>query len=171
MHAVLRSALSDAVRFDLVERNVAKPVKVPNGQAAERRVPSPKEIRQLLDAASGDQLAETFVIAVSLGVRRSELLGLQWADVDLDERVLHVVRAVQRSGGELRVVEPKTRRSRRWLPLPLVAVQALERQRVVQARERLAAGSAWQDEGWGVPVDHRHRARTAELLALVRQDP
>lgn len=170
VHAVLRSALSDAVRFDLVERNVAKLVRIPNGQAAERRVPTPKEIRQLLDAATGDRLAEAFVIAVSLGLRRGELLGLKWTDVDLHARVLHVVRAVQRSGGKLRVVEPKTRRSRRRLPLPLAAIQACERQRVMQARERLASGSAWRDEDWvfpstiGTVLEPRNFSRTFDKL-------
>lgn len=166
VHAVLRSALSDAARFDLVERNVAKLVKVPSGQADERRVPTPEEIRQLLDAAAADRLSDAIVVALSLGVRRGELLGLRWEDVDLPGRTVHVARAVQRSGGELRVVEPKTRRSRRRLPLPLAAVQAFERQGAVQARERLAAGSAWDDQGWvfpstiGTPLEPRNLERT-----------
>lgn len=165
VHAVLRAALSDAVRFDLVARNVAKSVKVPATAAAERRVPTPEQITALFTAAQGDRYAEVLVLAVSLGLRRGELLGLRWSDVDLDNRFLVVRTTIQRSGGELRVTEPKTRRSARRIQLPIVAVRALERQRIRQARERLAAGPAWHDDGWvfastiGTPVEPRNLNR------------
>lgn len=169
IHGVLRSALSDAVRFDLVARNVAKSVKVPAGTADERRAPTVAEVRTFLDAAADDRLVEAFVLAASMGLRRGELLGLQWSDVDLDRRVLHVRRTVQRSGGELRVVEPKTKRSRRRLPLPRVALDAFERQRVRQPTERETAGSAWQDGDWvfpstiGTPLEPRNLTRSFDL--------
>jgi integrase len=165
IHAVLRAALSDAVRFELVSRNVAKAVKLPSSAAAERRVPTPEEIRQLFAAAEGDRLGEVFRLAVLLGLRRGELLGLRWTDVDLEERFLVVRTTIQRSGGQLRVAEPKTRRSARRIRLSQSAVRAFERQRIRQAKERLAAGSAWQDQGWvfasqiGTPTEPRNLSR------------
>jgi integrase len=165
--------LSDAVRFELVTRNVAKAVKIPSGAAAERRVPTPSEIRQLFAAADGDRLADAFVLAVLLGLRRGELLGLRWSSVDLDKRLLVVRTTIQRSGGELRVTEPKTRRSLRRIRLPHAAVRAFERQRVRQAKERLAAGSAWDDQGWvfasqvGTPIEPRNLSRR---FAQIRAD-
>src|SRR5918998_2853631 len=68
IHAVLRSALSDAVRFDLIERNVAKAVKVAGAAAQERRVPTVDEIQKFLSAAADDRLGELFVLAVTLGL-------------------------------------------------------------------------------------------------------
>jgi integrase len=170
IHAVLRAALSDAVRFDLVDRNVAKVVKVLGATADERRVPTILETRKFLDAAADDRLAELFIVAVTLGLRRGELLGLQWADVSLVDRTLTVRRTVQRSGGKLRVTEPKTRRSRRQFRLPQCAIEALHRQRLRQDKERVAAGRAWQDEGWifassiGTPMEPRNVSHRFEVI-------
>lgn len=170
IHAVLRAALSDAVRFDLIERNVAKAVKVGGATAKERRVPTGDEIRKFLDAAADDRLGELFVLAVTLGLRRGELLGLQWSDVSFTDRRLTVRRTVQRSGGKLRVAEPKTRRSQRRLRLPRRAVEALERQHIRQDKESAIAGSAWQEHGFvfastiGTPMEPRNVSRSFDLI-------
>jgi integrase len=134
-----------------VERNVAKLVRVPNGAADEKRVLTPDEVRAFLWHADDDRLGELLHVAVALGLRRGELLGLKWSDIDEEQRTIQVVRTVQRSGGSLRITEPKRRRSRRVLPLPSFALDALDRQKTWQAHERLAAGPAWHDEGWVFP--------------------
>ncbi len=170
IHAVLRAALSDAERMDLVARNVAKSVRVPSGPVSERRVLTPDEAKQFLTLVAGDRFGAVFVIALTLGLRRGELLGLRWTDFDTEHSTLRVERAIQRSGGELRIVEPKTRRSRRLLPLPELAVTALEKRRVRQARERLRAGPAWQDHGFiftttiGTPLEPRNLNRRFDEL-------
>ncbi len=87
------------------------------------------------------------MIALTMGLRRGEILGLRWSDVDSAAGVLWVRQAVQRVNGGLQLVEPKTHRSRRALPIPSLALTALDRQRARQAVERLAAGPAWQDNG------------------------
>lgn len=87
------------------------------------------------------------MIALTMGLRRGEILGLRWSDIDADTGVLWVRQAVQRVNGGLRLVEPKTHRSRRALPIPGLALGALDRQRARQAAERLAAGPIWQDNG------------------------
>ena len=165
IHAVLRAALNDAERMDLVTRNVAKSVRVPLGVAGEHCVLNPDEARRLLSLVADDRFEALFVLALTLGLRRGELLGLEWRDVDTAAGTLRVERAIQRSGGELRVVEPKTKQSRRLLPLPRMAAAALDRQRARQARERLQAGGAWQDRGLifatsiGTPVEPRNLNR------------
>ena len=146
IHGVLRVALSDAERLDLVPRNVAKVVRPPSLARQERRSLTPDEARAFLAVIAGDRLEALFVVALTTGLRRGELLGLRWEDVELGERTLRVRRAVQRSGGELRFVEPKTHRSRRSLPLPLLAADSLELHRARQVTERLAS-SVWQDPG------------------------
>jgi integrase len=95
-----------------------------------------------------DRLHAVYVLALAAGLRRGELLGLRWTDVDLDGGELHVRQAVQRVGGELRFTEPKTRHSRRTIPLPALAVDALQQHNARQAADRLAAGPGWRELGW-----------------------
>jgi integrase len=170
IHNVLRASLSDAERLDLVPRNVAKSIRGPNLPRTERRALSVEEARQLLVLARPDRYEGIFVLALVMGLRRGEILGLRWADIDLEARVLRVRQAVQRAEGELRIVEPKTQQSRRSLPLPAAALSALERQRARQAADRLSAGPDWQDFGLvfasviGTPLEPRNVNRRFELL-------
>lgn len=170
IHAVLRSALSDAERLDLVARNVAKSVRSPSLAKPERRVLTVDEAKRFLAVAAENRLEGVFVVGLTLGLRRGEILGLRWPDVDLENRVLHVRQAVQRAGGSLRIVEPKTHRSRRVLPIPAITVPTFERQRARQAAERLAAGPDWQDNGLvfastlGTPMEPRNVNRRFEIL-------
>lgn len=147
VHAVLRNAVEHAVREELVPRNVVKLVRVPAPHYEVGTGLSLAEARRLLAAVRADRLHAVYVLALSAGLRRGELLGLRWADVDLDGGELHVRQAVQRVGGELRFTEPKTRHSRRTIPLPAIAVDALREHKARQAADRLAAGPGWRDSG------------------------
>jgi integrase len=146
IHAVLRVALSDAERFELVSRNVAKAVKPPRVPRAERRYLTLEEARHFLRVVRGDRLEAVFVLGLTMGLRRGETLGLRWADISMDNRMLTINRALQRFEGQLHLVEPKTRLSQRPLPIPSVALRALERQRESQERERGQAGPRWNNE-------------------------
>ncbi len=180
VHGVLRVALGDAERLDLVVRNVAKLVKPPSIDTVERRTLTPDEARHFLEVVGGDRLEAVFVIALTLGLRRGEVLGLKWTDVNLVTRELRVERALQRIGDQLRLVEPKTRRSRRPLPIPMLAVHALERHRARQVVERAKAGPDWQESGLvftstiGTPMEPRNvntrfqRLRTEADLPWLR---
>ena len=89
-----------------------------------------------------------FALALATGMRRGELLGLRWEDVDLPRRALHVRRALERYQGAYRLVEPKSARGVRSISLPSFAFHALERQRALQEAERDRAGSVWTE--WGL---------------------
>lgn len=147
IHAVLRAALADALRLDLIERNVAKSVKLPSVGRNERRALSPEEAQKLLAQVKGNRLEAFFVLALCTGLRRGELLGLRWVDVDTDGKVLFVRQTLQRADGELRIVRPKTHRSTRAVPLGRVALDALGRHREVQEREKAAVAELWRDSG------------------------
>jgi integrase len=147
VHGVLRVALSDAERLDLVPRNVAKAAKPPTVARSERRALTPEEAKRFLSVVAGDRLGSAFVVALATGLRRGELLGLRWCDVDLEGRVLFVRQTLQRVGGRLAVAEPKTHRSARPVPLSGLAVRALEEQRDRQEKDRVAAGELWQETG------------------------
>jgi integrase len=110
-------------------------------------------------------------------LRRGELLALQWEDVDLGSRQLHVRRALQRVGGKLQMVEPKTGSSLRTVVLPKLAVRYLREHRKRQNAERLALGDAWREHGLvfassvGTPIEPRNvNRRWNELRAKAGLD-
>ncbi|MEE8507034.1 MAG: site-specific integrase [Kiloniellales bacterium] len=100
-----------------------------------------------------------------MGLRKGEVLGLKWTDVDLDKRTLTVRASLQRIGGALVLVEPKSRQSRRTVALPQTVIDAVRLHRARQLQERLLAGSRWQDHGLvfsttiGTPMDTRNLTR------------
>jgi integrase len=165
IHAVLRNAIEHAVREELVPRNVVKLVRVPAPQYEVGTGLTVAQARRVLGLVERDRLRAVYVLALTAGLRKGELLGLRWVDVDLDGAELHVRQASQRVAGELHFTAPKTRHSRRTLPLPALAVDALREHRVRQAAERLAAGRAWTDSGLvfttthGTPIEPRNLNR------------
>lgn len=134
--AVLRNALKKAVRNRLVPYNVAAESDAPKVPHEEMKTFDLDQVRQLLEGLKGSRLEALFVLAVGLGIREGEVTGLRWKDVDLDRGTLHVARALQwlRVEGERRreatLVEPKSKTSRRTLPLSAPAVNALRQHRV-----------------------------------------
>ena len=154
MHSVLRAALNQAVRWRMVHYNAAAMVSPPRAIRAEVKVLTPEEARRLLDAARGDRLEALYSVALALGLRQGEALGLMWSDVDLEAAVLRVRRASQRiphHGTQL--VETKTVRSRRTLVMPPIVINALRAHHARQIFERLAAGDRWVDLDLVFPSD------------------
>ncbi|MCO6000142.1 tyrosine-type recombinase/integrase [Actinoallomurus rhizosphaericola] len=145
IHAVLRNALETAVREEIMPRNVAKLVKVSTPKYKVNRGLSVAQARAVLDAAYDERLYALYVLALCLGLRRGELLGLRWSDINLDAGTLEVVHALQRVGGELRFVRPKTDDSQRTIPLPTICVDALLLHRDRQKAERADAWPNWQE--------------------------
>ncbi|WP_019354467.1 site-specific integrase [Streptomyces sp. AA1529] len=170
---ILRAALQHAVREDELPRNVAKNVELSMGTKREIEPLTAAEGRQLLAAARGNRLWAAYELAVRLGLRRGELLGLRWEDVDLFEGVLTVRQALQRVGGELVIVPPKTQRSARRIPLPRECVTALRAQRAQQLADKRLAGEKWRGDGSGLifttkngtPIEPRNLNRSFEALS------
>jgi integrase len=147
LRAILRAALSDAMKWGLVARNVADLVDPPRVPHEEVQVLSPDEAQQLLAVVQGNRLEALYSVALALGLRQGEALGLRWEDIDFDAGTLRVRRSLQRIGGAFEFVEPKTVRSHRTLALPNVAAVALREHRTRQLSERLAAGPMWEELG------------------------
>ena len=166
MRAILRRALQQALRWQLVSRNVATLVDAPKVEQSEIAPLPPAQARAFLLAVTGHRLEGLFTVALSLGLRQGEALGLAWSDVNLDDGTLTVRKQLQRIGGQLVLTDPKTRQSRRTIALPPVTVAALRRQRVRQLEERLLSGERWNG-GWelvfmtghGTPLDARNVSR------------
>jgi len=177
VRAVLRAALGDAMRWGLVARNVAALAYGPRMERPELSVFSAKEAQAFLEAIRGDRLEAFFCVAIATGLRLGELLGLRWADVDLDSEVLMVQQALQRVGKHVRFVEPKSRRSRRRVSLPTFAIRALKSHRQLQASERRLAGSKWVETGLvftstiGTPADERNVRRAFKSVVHAAELP
>lgn len=165
IHAVLRRALNQAVKWDLVPRNVATLVQPPRAPRAEITPLTPEQARAFLDAVRGDRLEALYSVGLALGLRQGEVLGLAWTDVDLEAGTLRVAHALQRVNGRLELVEPKSRSSRRTIPRPATVARALRVHRSRQLEERLAAGPRWRESDLvfttavGTPLDSRNVTR------------
>ncbi|MFC7906618.1 tyrosine-type recombinase/integrase [Streptomyces nigra] len=144
IHAVLRSALQQAMREELIARNVARIVETPTVAPKEVRPLNAAESRLLLKTARTHRLYALWLLLVSTGLRRGEALALTWSDVDFTNGQLRVRRNVQRIRRELIFGTPKTTRSIRTVPLSRQCVRALTQHREQQERERKIAGKKWQ---------------------------
>lgn len=161
---VLRGALTQAMREELVFRNVAALVRVPVPRAKRSAVWSVDDARRFLESAreAGDAMYAAYVLLLVLGLRRGEVLGLAWEDVDLEQGEAYIAWQVQRVDGQLLRRRTKTPSSDAPLPLPDIAVRALERHRAEEHRRRIAAGDMWGDCGLvfttrlGDPLDPRN---------------
>jgi integrase len=143
-HTVLHRALTQAVRWGKVGRNVTDLVDPPRVPRAEAATLTPLQLSRLGAAAHGHRLEALFVLAMLTGMRRGELLALRWGAVDLDRRVVEVRGTLQRVPGGAVVAEPKSATSRRAIALGEDAIAALRAHRARQAQERLLAANLWQ---------------------------
>jgi integrase len=167
---VLINALNQAVQWHMVPRNVAALTPPPKVEGYEPRVLTPAEAQQLLHAALGDRLEALWRVGLSLGLRRGEVLGLRWNDVDLEHATLRIAVNLQRIDSKLVLVKPKTKASQRTLPLPASLIPVLRQHRIRQVQEQQLAGSQWQDHGLvfctrcGTPIAPRNLLRSLHTL-------
>ena len=144
-HRLLRQALQQAIRWQLLARNPADAVQPPRPRRKEIRALTEDETAKLLTESKARWLYMPILIAATTGLRRGEVLAVRWADIDLEAKTLAVRRSLEQTAEGLSFKEPKTSRSRRVVALLDLTVDALRKHRTSQARERLAAGSAYLD--------------------------
>ncbi len=147
IHQVLRTALGLAVRWDMVSRNVARLVDRPRIQRKPISPLTPDEARTFLAGIRGHRLEALFSVALALGLRQGEALGLRWDDIDFKAGTLRVSQQLQRIDGRLTLVPPKTEKSRRTLVMPTMISEQLRDHEKRQVAEKLWAGSKWQESG------------------------
>lgn len=156
IHSVLHRALSDAVRKGILARNVADYASAPSPKST--RPPeaawwTPAELRTFLTATAEEPLGPLFRVAAMTGMRRGEVCGLRWCDVDLDaarievRQQLNVVRSPGAANGGLVFSErTKTDHGRRSIDIDPTTVSALRSQRKRQAEQRLFVGAGWSND-------------------------
>ncbi|MFF4973107.1 tyrosine recombinase XerC [Streptomyces sp. NPDC001083] len=170
----LRAALTHAVTEEEITKNVASLVKVPKPRRRRIKPWSVAEAgRFLADAAArDDHLFAAWVLVLSLGLRRGEVLGLTWKSVDFERGELYVDHQIQRAGRQILHRETKTEDSDDFLPLPALCLKALRMRHGQQAGDRAAAGDLWQDSHglifttkYGTPIEPGNLTRMFALRA------
>lgn len=145
IHRCIHTALETALRWGLVSRNVADLVDAPRVSRREQRYLSPGQARALLAAATTDPLECYYVLALTTGMREGELLALKWADVC--EGTIRLQRSLAETADGWVEKDLKSHQSRA-ISLAPIAVAALKRQKVRQAKQWLRAGARYQDRGY-----------------------
>lgn len=177
VRSTLRAALNQAVVWGLAYRNVAaKGVKLPSAPAAKVEVLTRDEARAVLKAVEGHRLEALFQLAVSVGARQGELLGLRWGDLNERTGELTFRRQVQRQGGAYVTTLPKQHSVRSvWVGAPLLAAIRQHRERQRAEAERLGR---WADPGLmfanttGGPLNGNYVTHAFQrLLARAGYDP
>ncbi|MGB9791494.1 MAG: tyrosine-type recombinase/integrase [Thermacetogeniaceae bacterium] len=154
VHTLIHAALNQAVKESLILRNPADAVELPKMQKREMEPMTREEISRFLEAIKGDRLYPAFCLALKTGLRRGELLGLRWKDIDLGEKKLHVRQILVEArdpNGEKKVAlvfqEPKTKKSQRTIPLTDDLIKLLKAHKAKQNEEKLILGKDYQDHG------------------------
>ena len=145
-HHIIRKALNQAIKWQLLQVNPATAVTLPKRDRLEMRSLAPSEAGDLLEAAEGSGLETLLLIALETGMRQGEILALQWSAVELRQGDIQVLRSARYYPGDGIVMgATKTHRSRRHVALSSAATEQLKRHRVAQNEHRLAWGKAWTD--------------------------
>lgn len=171
MHNILKQALDRAVENQLVPYNIMSNVKPPKiVRTREVHVFTKDEALRYLNALKERRLYAAFVLDLTIGLRRGELLGLQWSDLDTNTNILKIQRQVSRvekedGGSSLEYGPLKTKSSYRQIVLPPIIIAELKAHKKRQAQEKLLAGNGYMDEGLifctklGNKLDTRHLYR------------
>jgi integrase len=139
-HRVLRLVLQCAIKNHTLTRNVATVHAAPKAEEREIEILTPDQVAAVLAALNGHPLYPVVSLALATGMRRGELLGLQWRDIDLDTGTVRVERSVEETRSGLRIKPPKTKRGRRNITLPSESVAMLRAYKLKQLELRLALG-------------------------------
>ncbi|MFC3997861.1 tyrosine-type recombinase/integrase [Nocardiopsis sediminis] len=170
MRTTLSSALTRAMREELISVNPARLVTLPAEDPERMRPWNADEAKRFLEYARSNPMYPALVLMLLYGLRRGEVLGLSWEDVDLETDVMSIRRQVQRVDGALALVDVKTRAGRRSLPLLSWARDALIEQAEWQSDKKRRAGEGWAETGLvfttrtGKAIQPRSLSRTFERL-------
>lgn len=149
IYTLIRRAVNRAVVLELIARNPCTAIELPTREAQPHKVFNEDETRRFAAGTADDDLAALWLLAVSVGLRRGELIGLRWSDIDFERGTLTVARTQTRTEDCKWIIgdSAKSGTSHRTIKLPLVCLAALRHHRVEQVKRRLLLGADWQDTG------------------------
>jgi integrase len=164
VHSVLSSALKQAVKLELIFKNVAALIEPPRATKSEMKVWDLEEVQQFLNNAQSNRYYIAYLIALTTGMRQGEILALTWKDIDFDNAVLQVRQTLSHDGKKINQ-HTKTAAGTRTIALPEELLVELKKHRVQQAKEKLLAGSLYEDlnlivcTNVGTPLNPRNLLR------------
>jgi len=171
LHQILHGALKQAVKNQLVIRNVAEATELPKNEYREAKAMTITEMKKFLNILEDNRLKAAFIVLLGTGLRRGELLALKWENVNLKEGFITVKEGlVWVSGKGIIINQPKTEKSKRTIPLPDNVLNEIKKHKVRQAEEKLKIGDIYQDHGLvfctelGTPIIPRNFDRTFHSL-------
>ncbi len=145
-HNVLSSALKQAVKWKMLIQNPCDLCELPRQIKTEMKYFSPKEAKIFLETARENRHFVLFQLAIQTGMRPQEYLGLQWKDVDFEQKKLSIKRTVvEIKGSGFRFDETKTNRSRRSMPISQTLVNELKKHKREQLEARFKLGNIYQN--------------------------
>jgi len=149
IHGMLHKALKSAMRWGLLAQNVCDRVDIPRKVPYEIHTLTVEQAQRILAAIHEHPNEALFILALTTGMRRGEIAGLKWHDIDIEHATLHVQRGLTRvpttMGGGYQEAEPKTEKSRRTVALPDFAVDALRKHRDCQVEIKSEMAEFWQE--------------------------
>lgn len=153
LNTVLHGALKQAVKNNLVFRNVTESVSLPKDKPKEMRVLTPQEQKKLMKILQDDRMGNMYLFALFTGLRRGEILALKWSDVDWEQKIIRIERALSRvkdysdskEKTKLVVEEPKTLKSKRIIPLFDYLIEILENQKKQQKIDKDKSYGMYED--------------------------
>lgn len=170
IHIVLSNALKQAQRYDIVSRNVAALVERPKAEAYEAQVWTGAQVTTFLNGIREHKWHAIFFLAVTTGMRRGEILGLHWSDIDLEVGQIKITRNLTMAGREMVVTTPKTKNSRRRIYISPEGVALLRHVHEQQQQMRVRRAKQWQDTGYvfttqiGTPIKPVKVSQTFDQL-------
>jgi integrase len=176
-HMRLSQALKMAVEHGQVARNVAQVVHPPRARAREMQTWSRDEAQRFLAVVDQSAYGPIWPVVLATGMRRGEVLGLRWCDIDFEHRVIHVRQSAIMVGGKMQIGPTKGDRSRAIHGIPPSILTALREHKARQNARRLEMGPLWQDRGLvfcsevGTPIYGQNLAREYDRLVKLAGVP
>ncbi len=146
VHGVLTRAMRDAVRWGQLQRNPCDTADPPRGRVPEMRAWTGEEIRRFVNVTASHRWGAVWMLMASTGMRRGEVLGLRWSDVDLKGATVTIRSTRIRYGRTTATSTPKTARGNRTIAIGPTTLAALRAWKRIQTTERLQIGGGWQGD-------------------------
>ncbi len=165
LHAIIHKSLSQAVKWQLININPADAVEKPKKAKIEFTVWDKEDADKALDRIKDMTLYLPVLLALTTGMRRGEICGLQWDNVDLENKVIYIKKQLQKIDGNLKLVHPKTKGSIRKIVLLDYIMPILKNERKKQLENKLFLGEEYKDGNFvyqqidGKPYDPEYVTR------------
>lgn len=147
IHSILSRAIKQAVKWEYIHRNIIEATSPPALKQKEKQPWDTNQVKTFLEAAKAERLYPLFMLAIMTGMRRGEILGLKWDDINFTNGTISIKRSLVKTDSGPIIQDVKTEKSKRAVSISEVVLQILKEHRITQAQELLALGLK-NKEGW-----------------------